>query len=320
AYFTILVVEITAEAPTIIQTFASVDKLPVPAILSSFKGSCDKYLTKIQFIDSLNVSVIYFMANDISLMPTGTGFIRISMNSSQYNDFSYYNDGLPFVHTYVTDIESSPIHPVNGQIDQTGLTQLYNSNNISALYTNILMANNQEQIVFFTRRIRNIISPRFKDLLGFAPTLISSSYVDPVIQSVPLPNSNNTGGYTSVLQICPQNYVVNVLTEQRTRTLLSTFGLIGSLWTIAVGIYIFLFGIDKLSPFGCVQSCPCFRSKARKKLKDALEVIPFTSSSKAEQLQDRLNALELFLSERIFDIEYLEDLENVYKQENNDKK
>ncbi|RIB20298.1 hypothetical protein C2G38_1205786 [Gigaspora rosea] len=32
SYFLILVIEIMAEAPTIIQTFASVDNLPVPVI------------------------------------------------------------------------------------------------------------------------------------------------------------------------------------------------------------------------------------------------------------------------------------------------
>ncbi|CAG8671051.1 12155_t:CDS:2, partial [Gigaspora margarita] len=264
SYFLILVIEITAEAPTIIQTFASVNSLPVP------------------------------------------GFIRISMNSEQSTDFSSYNnsysDGLPFAHAYIVDIDSSPIHPVNGQLDQTGLAQLYDSNNSSALYTTILMANNQEQIIWFTRRIRNVISSRFKDLLGFAPKLMSSSYIDPVMQSVPLSNSSNTRGFSSVLHISPQNYVVNTQTEQRSRTLLSTFGLLGSLWTIAGGIYFFLFGIDKLSPFGCVQSCPCFRSKTRRKLKNTLKVIPFTNISKTEQLQDRLSALESFLSERIFDI------------------
>ncbi|KAF0552006.1 hypothetical protein F8M41_022819 [Gigaspora margarita] len=344
SYFLILVIEITAEAPTIIQTFASVNSLPVPALLFSYpypfnmtcffgsglsplKNSCDKYLTTLQFINTLNVSMIYFAANDLFFTPKNIGFIRISMNSEQSTDFSSYNnsysDGLPFAHAYIVDIDSSPIHPVNGQLDQTGLAQLYDSNNSSALYTTILMANNQEQIIWFTRRIRNVISSRFKDLIGFAPKLMSSSYIDPVMQSVPLSNSSNTRGFSSVLHISPQNYVVNTQTEQRSRTLLSTFGLLGSLWTIAGGIYFFLFGIDKLSPFGCVQSCPCFRSKTRRKLKNTLKVIPFTNISKTEQLQDRLSALESFLSERIFDIKYLDDIskleEDISEQENNDK-
>ncbi|CAG8512789.1 1139_t:CDS:2 [Cetraspora pellucida] len=177
------------------------------------------------------------------------------------------------------------------------------------------------ELVWFTRRIQRVISPKFKDLLGYAPTLDNTSYIDPIIQSTsfssPIPLSSVK--LASAIVIGPQNYVVNIQSEQRSKTLLSTFGLLRSLWTTAVGIYVFLFGIDKLNPFGCVLKCPCFRRNARKKLESAFPIIPFVTNSNTElsisQLQGRLNALEMFLKERIFDVEYLQ--EDVAKQENN---
>ncbi|CAG8765547.1 5633_t:CDS:2, partial [Dentiscutata erythropus] len=311
------------ENPTIIQSYEHVQSLPMPVLLFTYANSfiltcgfttydqgnrtCNQYLSNIQY-DSKSKMYMSFFKTSETFMPNGINSLSIALASTSSNP----NYGI----VYITDIESNPLPITNGQIDQTAFTQLITySNNISDLYTSFVMPTNQLEFFWFTRRIRNVISPKFSDLLGFAPSMEKTTYIDPLIQSMPAStvSATSSSNFLSGLIMAPQNYVVNMQSEQ------STFGLVGSLWTIAVGIYVFLFGIDKLNPFGCVIKCPCFRRNACKKLRSAFPVIPFANNSGAQldviQLHNRLNALEVFLKERIFDVDYLQD--DVAKQENN---
>ncbi|CAG8765175.1 15598_t:CDS:2 [Gigaspora margarita] len=80
------------------------------------------------------------------------------------------------------------------------------------------------------------------------------------------------------------------------------------------------FSINKITPFGCVLKCPCFRHNACKKFRSTFPVIPYANNSETQinilQLYNGLNALKIFLKEHIVDVDYLQD--DVAKQENND--
>src|ERR1044072_5938135 len=83
-------------------------------------------------------------------------------------------------------------------------------------------------------------------------------------------------------------------------------------------------GVDMIRPWGWVQSYCCgLRRKTRHKLKKELSVIPLVSdpgqsppvsqevSHRVTALQDRNNALEVFLREYVVDVKYLEKLKGI---------
>jgi hypothetical protein len=83
-----------------------------------------------------------------------------------------------------------------------------------------------------------------------------------------------------------------------------------------------------IRPWGCVQSYCCILDrKTRSKFKNNLPVIPLIDSSSknpspqdVKGLQDRLDALEIFLREYIVDVNYLDSIKEMDQNKEDDGK
>ena len=87
--------------------------------------------------------------------------------------------------------------------------------------------------------------------------------------------------------------------------------------------------MDLIRPWGCLQSCCGIKNITHKKLKSRLSAIPFidptslknppnpTLDYRVKELQSRLTSLEIFLKEYVVDIDYLETLKMVNRNDEN---
>ncbi|RIB22797.1 hypothetical protein C2G38_2173011 [Gigaspora rosea] len=106
----------------------------------------------------------------------------------------------------------------------------------------------------------------------------------------------------------------------------SSFGLLGGAWSIAVVIYKLLFGDDAIQPFGLTQKHGCFYKKSQKKITKFLPTFPLVQlpstsnniddENRAEQLEKKINDLELFLRDYVVEVQ---QLDKIYKNIENAK-
>ncbi|KAF0495062.1 hypothetical protein F8M41_021211 [Gigaspora margarita] len=140
------------------------------------------------------------------------------------------------------------------------------------------------------------------------------------------PLLNDTAEFPNLLAkiiIEPQSFITQVETEKRTKTVLNSLGLIGGAWGFAATIYAILFGANAIKPWGLTQKYGFKINKSvQTKLKNTLEIIPFVNHPKTtnnlnnHELKRRLDSLQLFLTEYVVDVQYLE---KIYKANINEK-
>ncbi|CAI2182758.1 6340_t:CDS:2 [Funneliformis geosporum] len=347
-YITILIIEVTSDEPVLTNTIFEATEMPIPDmqfhfvypfILQclfirsikeiTFDESCKEYLEQPKASSESNNYIGYFKnvqnltfvkpeidENAIKGVMVVASIVDPNYNATESHDLMKFNA----LYRYEGESNETIVDKLPAYVKEFSTNNLY------------LMSRNQMALVEFTRIIRETIIPNFKDHLGIEPSYYRQGYILPNnIQSYPV--DYKAGDlFVSSITLTVQNFIIKRETEQRTRTLLSVFGLVGGAWSLATAFYAALFGVDMIRPWGCVQLYCCgIRNKTHNKLKKTLPVIPLVTSSEKPPpsfsrdvsrdehaaLQQRVDALEVFLREYVVDVNYLEDIKK--KENDNDE-
>ncbi|KAF0542486.1 hypothetical protein F8M41_004586 [Gigaspora margarita] len=300
-YIVALIIDVYNDVPTIIPSVEGVNTLPIPDLIftsgDSYNISC-YYLTKNGTMKSCNESITQPTLLEINKKFTGFFSLNESFKSLKSLDpnaittieIIVQNPNNLTITAMLLDHETN-IYSINRKLDALSFSENFNkpdplNNLLSDIF--IYTVNQQAQYIWFTRNIREKILPqKFKDMMGITPDLIKYYYI--ITNSQTVVNLQYTS--SSRLFIEPQNFNLNKETEHRNKTLWGVVGLVGGLWSLIMAIYSFLFGIDLLQPFGCIQSyCPSFQLKMHENYKNL------------QELND-IDSLKIFLLDYIIDIE-----------------
>ncbi|KAF0415899.1 hypothetical protein F8M41_007551 [Gigaspora margarita] len=165
------------------------------------------------------------------------------------------------------------------------------------------------------RKRKDVLLPSWENYIGVSSKLVSIPYFTSNMETFPL--LNDTAEFPNLLAkiiIEPQSFITQVETEKRTKTVLNSLGLIGGAWGFAATIYAILFDTQK---YGFK-----INNSVQTKLKNTLEFIPFVNHPKTtnnlnnHELKRRLDLLQLFLTEYVVNVQYLE---KIYKANINGK-
>ncbi|CAG8766878.1 9870_t:CDS:2 [Dentiscutata erythropus] len=164
------------------------------------------------------------------------------------------------------------------------------------------------------RRRKDIMIPSWENYIGLSSNLVKIPYFTSSKEIFPFQNDTPT----SILKIIIEQptYTVQVETDKRNKTVLSSLGLIGGSFGFAASIYALLFGTISIKPWGLIQKYG-FRinRSVQTKLKDTLEYIPLvyrpeSISLNNYELKKRYDSLQFFLTEYVVDVERFEKLYN----------
>ncbi|CAI2164430.1 5934_t:CDS:2 [Funneliformis geosporum] len=326
-YIIILFIDVINDEPVVSNTIIEATEIPIPGgIKEALTDQCDEYLIQPTFSSNsnyyegyfINVQNLTYEKPELDIHSIIAVLVIAITNDTNYNATEIK---LP-VSFVVADSETSPFR------NESYKLPVYVKD--LATSSNYKMPNHQLATVSFTRSIRDTIIPNFKDDFGIKPTYYRQYYLMSSIQSVPI--DFNTGDlFESGVLLVVQNHLIKKETEQRTRTFFRFFGLVGGAWGLAAVFYAALFGVDLIRPWGCVQFYCCgLRNSTYNKLKKTLPIIPLINSSESPPpssgdvaLQQRVEAIEVFLREYVVDVNYLEnakghDENNLLPTNNND--
>ncbi|CAG8745871.1 22702_t:CDS:2, partial [Racocetra persica] len=171
------------------------------------------------------------------------------------------------------------------------------------------------------RKRKELMLPSWENYLGFSSKLLSIPYFTSNLETSPL--LNDTEFPTLILlakvTIEPQSFITQVETEKRFFIKFIESGA----WGFAATIYAILFGTIGIKPWGLAQKYGFKINKSvQTKLQNTLEFIPFINHPKTtdnlnnHELKRRLDSLQLFLTEYVVDVQYLE---KIYKANINEK-
>ncbi|RGB42555.1 hypothetical protein C1646_662181 [Rhizophagus diaphanus] len=106
----------------------------------------------------------------------------------------------------------------------------------------------------FSKKIRRILSKPILSYIGFPSDYDSKAYMESNIQSVPAASLNATH---LRVRLSPRNFILEEEQEQRNENILAAVGIIAAYYSSIVFIYVFLFGVDSMKPWGLIHSGCC---------------------------------------------------------------
>ncbi|CAG8537668.1 14811_t:CDS:2, partial [Dentiscutata heterogama] len=113
----------------------------------------------------------------------------------------------------------------------------------SAFLQSIAMTNTYQVLptdttaIYLIRNIRKFIIPSWKTTMGLNPDYEIVTY----LTSRKTTQRSSTAQSLFYIAIIPDNEITNIETEERTHTILSSLGLLGGAWSIAIVAYKLLF-------------------------------------------------------------------------------
>ncbi|CAI2172344.1 1734_t:CDS:2 [Funneliformis geosporum] len=307
AYISFLIEEIINSVPAIQISVEEINEVPFAGI----DEICNDFLSQPQQLSDPHPGYIGYFINKNNLKfikdPKDDQIIKIKLYSNTSNEL---------IMMYIVDSENNPLKSQDNQI-YTQSFQFYDF--MKELFANNMyfIANNQLTYLGLARNQKKEFDPKYSGILGVNPSYKTLPHILSKSQSTPLPIEPSTE-YYSEIDLTVTSFLMQVETEQRTRTLLSVLGLMGGAWGLASALYAILFGVDSIRPWGCIQS---FYSKTRhrtyNKFKKTIPVLPLinshssmkefdSSSPDVKKLHDRLLSLEIFLKEYVVDVKFLE--------------
>ncbi|CAG8638048.1 8684_t:CDS:10, partial [Ambispora leptoticha] len=299
-YLAILAVDIANDNPVIKQTISLVDFLPAPDFLFlmsyDFKLTCSAYFSDSTSSNCTNAITYDYNSGYYYAKFTNDGSFKMSPPSTTTKMI----EGLNFIFV-IKDPKFNASNPDSLVImanDAEGINSetLANSgsNYQSSIYgmNSFIIGYDVNANLAYTRSIKEIIQPSPWTNFGIPPHYSSEPYINADVRV--------------------KSLLVTVETEQRSKTVLSSFALFGGAWGLAAGVYTLFFGHDTQRPWGCAQTCCCiFSKKAKSHFRNTFPVIPLAGNAKlaspesnlipqsqdpaVQHLQQRLDALELFL-------------------------
>nr|CAG8553258.1 8336_t:CDS:2 [Entrophospora candida] len=131
----------------------------------------------------------------------------------------------------------------------------------------------------YSRKTRKTLIPTFLNYVGIpSENYFTQHYIESTIQDVPAQPSNTA---FLTVRISPQNFITEEEQEQRHSTLLTALGTIAAYYSSVVFIYVFLFGVESMKPWGFIHTGCCgFRRETK------VSLIPILESGTKEQLKN----------------------------------
>lgn len=302
---------------------------PKASISCNFKNAngiydCTKYVIQPQFdhTDKINISSYKasFFTNELlfSKIPNnGLSSLEfmIYINDSNFNASDY--SSLPYVVFQMKNTGTASdisyddyTNSIQSQKDSLGLYSRFSRTiNILNLYS---IASYSSYKFKLTRKRKDIMLPSWENYIGFSSKLVKTSYFTSSMETFPFQNDTAT----SLLKIAIEQptYTVQVETDKRNKTVVSSLGLIGGAWGFATSIYALLFGTDSIKPWGLIQKYGYkINHSVQTNLEKTLEYIPLVNHPKSitlnnNDLKRRLDSLQLFLIENVIDVQHLEGI------------
>ncbi|CAG8623630.1 9360_t:CDS:2 [Paraglomus brasilianum] len=332
-YAIILLIGITNGAPTIKTELRWEMNIPPPSVCFQFpynftidceshnmdvaQNCSQQHVEQPTFIVSSNRYSGCFIPNGVQVTKDVIYSLAYTVNDTNFNNSSPVPELVATI--YDTELISTEYNETAKEVDRY-YPSLINSFNAMSIY---LLFYQQANIVEYSRSERHVIRRNAFTAFGMLSNNIRVPYITTKIQGGPLNISDLDANIYGALFLKVNNNVVRVEIEQR--RVISSIGLLGGAWGLAVGLYAILFGSDSLRPWGCIHFyCCCFIRQTRLQLRESLPVIPLRSSKSStvlpagsyrskdsksvEQLQERLDRLELFMREYMVESAYLEGL------------
>ncbi|RIB25011.1 hypothetical protein C2G38_568747 [Gigaspora rosea] len=160
--------------------------------------------------------------------------------------------------------------------------------------------------------------PSWENFIGFSSKLESLPYLTSTLETFPLLNASSEFPTLTLLmkiEIDVQSFIVQVETDKRIKTVINSLGLIGGAWGFAATIMQCFFGTFTIRPWGLIQKYGFkINNSVQTKLRNKFEIIPLVHHSKAtnnlkkHELKRRLDSLQLFLTEYVVDVQYLNEI------------
>nr|CAG8451059.1 5751_t:CDS:2 [Entrophospora candida] len=148
---------------------------------------------------------------------------------------------------------------------------------------------------------------------------LSSNYPIPYIQTT-IHSIRVSLDKTTAVAISALHYLLETENEQR-QFLTVISGLI-AVWGGLSAVYIFLFGVNSIKPWGCIQE-KCFKRKVLDKLNKS-GAMTFATDPDVEKYSDeaRINGLEIFFKDYVVDVSLLKQqrIKNKYLEIDDDVK
>ncbi|RIB13441.1 hypothetical protein C2G38_2248857 [Gigaspora rosea] len=277
-------------------------------------GSCNKYIT----VPLEKVGSYY---NGYFSIPFENGYKLVRSNDTKYGNrgeqkitflfnFLDVNVDLNTSSSFFVQISDSEIVDLEMNISPIFLQSITKANNYTILV-------GQSTDIYLSRRIRKFIIPNWKAIMGFQPDYI----IKPYPTSRKTVTQQLTHGRLTVISdisVSLEFDIATIETEQRSHTILSSLGLIGGVWSLAICVYKLLFGDDAIRPFGLIQKHGYFYERTQKKLSKFLSTLPLIQlldsskniddddESRVDQLEKQINDLELFLRDYVVDAQQLD--------------
>ncbi|CAB4487843.1 hypothetical protein RhiirA1_529563 [Rhizophagus irregularis] len=271
--FAVMCVRMSKENPSISTTFTSIDSILAPSIYLSFaykfniscliyydyagknETSCDEYVTQPNNTGDKDY-------------PYGGNFSPKKVKLTRYDDIGPY-----FVYLDINIIDPT----FNNLTESFFRMNLYDTENDYVIY-NIESMNKiksgsmtpfEESLFYlnkytltggylyklgFSKKIRRILSKPILSYIGFPSSYDSKPYIESNIQSVPAASLNATH---LRVRLSPRNFILEEEQEQRNDNILAAVGIIAAYYSSIVFIYVFLFGVDSMKPWGLIHSGCC---------------------------------------------------------------
>ncbi|KAI7857434.1 hypothetical protein BDC45DRAFT_501173 [Circinella umbellata] len=130
---------------------------------------------------------------------------------------------------------------------------------------------NTTTTIFFTPNLYRAIRPRDPlSLLGFTPSYVEIPTLQATQLDWPLQQNENItrGDYNGLINIQLAKASLEVQTEQRQHTLLQAVALVGGAYGVLTTLYILLFGMIRIAPFGAAHQVPFLTQRGVQKIKE----------------------------------------------------
>ncbi|CAJ0641644.1 12271_t:CDS:2 [Entrophospora sp. SA101] len=297
------------DRPTVTTSYSSMDEFPLPDLNSV---DCGNYVTQptLQYNNTYWFGLFapkFSFLNNPQLGRQDVMMIFTIVDPS-YNHDTDYN-------TFTISM-SDPEH--NAIIDP------YANSFDNSSYANFVTAvqkRNQydlgvgfQYLIKMTRSQRNVLIDAPQNNFG-----LSSNYPIPYIQTT-IHSIRVSLDKTTTVSISALHYLLE--TENEQRQFLTVISSIIAVWGGLSVVYIFLFGVNSIKPWGYIQE-KCFKRKVLDKLNKS-GAMTFATDPDVEKYSDeaRINGLEIFLKDYIVDVSLLKQqrIKNKYLEIDDDVK
>ncbi|CAG8460718.1 11314_t:CDS:2 [Ambispora leptoticha] len=327
-----LIIDIRDDGPVLQKTTFEADSLPIPDVVISslfqFKLGCTsvKLTTNedcTQYVSQPVQSASKTWESILSLNKILGGFsvgdligIRLSLSINDDNFDITKSTGYAI---FAFDPEFGPYSNKASASDSDLLSflNIYGTKFTASLngLNSFIVPFKTGGVLSFSRTIKEIITKTQSNTFGIPASYIQQTYI--------------TSDYQLLQYDRKTEYI---LIAPRTYTFLEALALFGGIWVIAAGVYTCLLGTTALRPWGLVHSC-CFPNDNRKHIRNRFPTIPLfsptansnfpneknfgTDDEFKTRVEERFNALEVFLKDYVVNAECLEEF---VKSANNDKR